>query len=163
MISGAISARCLSLCSLKSSLTTFYSPNFTLPLIYPCNASNSSSVRTTSRSCSGTTTPICWSVAQERLTPSAPWSGWDTRDRYVPRTEKNVTITKICRWYFWGWILILVSFLSFNFPFFKDVLLLFLSWASRTEKQTRIADLIRDDKYNSEMNWDQVLWNYGNK
>lgn len=79
----------------QSSLMTLLSPplptHSTHPLLYFCISSNSRSVQITSRSYSSTTRPIYWSVEQELLTPSVPWSGWDTQGRWVRVTEFGLT------------------------------------------------------------------------
>ncbi len=70
-------------------------PHLTHPLLHLCISSYSPSVQTTSRYCSSTTRPICLSVEQELLTPSVPWSAWDTEGRWVPKTE----LDWILKWY----------------------------------------------------------------
>lgn len=81
----------------QSSLMSLLSPppplptHFAHPLLLFCISSNSQSVQITSRSCNSTTRPIYWPVEQELLTPSVPWSGWDTQSRWVPRTEFDLS------------------------------------------------------------------------
>ena len=79
-------------------------PTLPSPCFTSAFCSNSQSVQTTSRSCSSTTTPIYWPVEQERLTPSAPWSEWDTRGRWVSGTELEFGLcnNQIFKWYFSG-------------------------------------------------------------